>query len=290
MNNNIKKDRSLQLRMVIVFGLLMATAVGFSTLMGIVFQSYLVAILVVLLMISLQFIFGRKIALAGYGAKIVDNNEYPELHSIVTRVSQQADIEKPDVAVSNARMMNAFAAGRSESSSVVCVTSGLMNNLNEEELEAVIAHEVAHIRNSDVAIMTAAGALLALTGVIMRSVFYSSMFGRNRNPQGLLLMFVVSLLTYIISFVLLRALSRYREYVADRSAAMITGKPLALAEALSSIDDDMDNVPKEDMREAEGVSALMISPVKTKINSILKTHPDTQKRINKLEELSKEMN
>lgn len=287
MNDKIKKDRNLQFRMLVVFGLLILTALGFSTLMGLIFQSYIIAILVVVFMVSIQFVFGRKIAMAAYGAEVVSNEEYPELHSIVTRVSQQADIEKPDVAVSHNSMMNAFASGRSEKSSVVCVTDGLLRNLNEEELEAVIAHEVAHIKNSDVAIMTAAGALLALTGFMMRTVFYSSMFGQNRNVKGLLVMFLVSLVTYIVSFVLLRALSRYREYVADRSAAIITGKPLALAEALNKIDKNMDNVPKEDMREAEGVSALMISPVKTKINTILRTHPKTEKRIEKLEELAK---
>lgn len=289
MNDEIKPDRNLQFRMLVVFGLIIGVTLVFSTIAGFLMNSYVIAILIVVSMVSIQFLFGHKIAIKSYGAKKVTNDTHPELHSIVTRVCQQADIEKPDIAVSNANMMNAFAAGRSPSNATVCLTTSLIDNLSEDELEAVIAHEVAHIKNRDVAIMTAAGAILALTGIIMRSVFYSAGFGRQRDVRALLIMFLVSAITYVISFILIRALSRYREYVADRSAAIITGKPMVLAEALSTIDDEMDNMPKEDLREAEGVSALMISPVKTKINTVISTHPKTEDRIKKLEEMSKDI-
>lgn len=289
MNDEIKPDRNLQFRMIVVFALIIGVTLAFSTIAGFLMNSYVIAILIVIFMVSIQFLFGHKIAMKSYGATKVTNDTHPELHSIVTRVCQQADIEKPHIAVSSANMMNAFAAGRSPSNATVCLTTTLIDNLSEDELEAVIAHEVAHIKNRDVAIMTAAGAILALTGIMMRSVFYSAGFGRQRDVRALLVMFIVSAITYVISFVLIRALSRYREYVADRSAAIITGKPMALAEALSTIDNEMDDIPKEDLREAEGVSALMISPVKTKINTVISTHPKTEDRIKKLEEMSKDI-
>lgn len=286
MSVDIGSDRGLQVRMLFVMFLLMSVAVLFSTVLGLMFQSYIVAVLVVLLMVSLQFVFGHKLAMRSYGAKEVSPDEYPELHSMVTRLSQQAGVQKPTVAVADTGMANAFAAGRSQDSAIVCVTTGLMRQLNEDELEAVVAHELAHIKNRDVALMTAAGALLALAGLIIRGVFYSSM-GRSRpDPRAILVMFIVSVVTYVVSYLLLRALSRYREYVADRGASVITGNPQALASALEKIDTSMETLPKEDMREAEGVSAFMIAPVKTKINGLLRTHPPTEKRIERLNEIS----
>jgi heat shock protein HtpX len=289
--SQIKTDRNLQFRMIFVMLMLSILGIGFASIIGYIINSVIFAIVLVSIFVIIQFAFSKKIALKSMGAQKVDNSQYPNLHSMVNNVSQQANIPKPEVAVAETSMPNAFAAGRSQEKSVVCVTTGLMEKLDEEELESVIAHEVAHIKNRDVIVMTVAGFITMLSGIIIRYGIYFTMGGRDaRGMAAYLGILVVSIFTYIIGYILIRALSRYREYAADRGSAQLTGNPTALAEALRKIDESMDNTPDEDLRNAGSTSALMISPVKSKISSLLSTHPDTQKRINKLTEISKDMN
>lgn len=293
MAKNIGKDRGLQLRMGIVMMLLAGLGVTFASVLGYFLGNIIIAVVIVTFFVVLQFAFGDKIALKSMGAKRVDNEEYPELHSMVNSAAQQANVPMPDVAVAETGLQNAFAAGRSQDSSVVCVTTGLMENLDDEEMEAVIAHEVAHIKNRDVVVMTVAGLITMITGIIIRySFFLSPTHGRGGGEKGaaaFAVIFVVSILTYVVGYLLIRALSRYREHAADRGAAKITGNPTALAQALRKIDDSMDSTPKEDLRDASGASALMISPVKSKLSSLLSTHPETETRIERLNEMAKDM-
>jgi heat shock protein HtpX len=237
-----------------------------------------------------QFFFSDKLALYSMGAKEVSEEEYPELHAMVGRLSQQADLPKPKVAVADSRVPNAFATGRSQKSSAVCVTTGLLRTLDRDELEGVIAHELAHVKNRDVAVMTIASFLSTIAFMIVR---WGWLFGggRNRNGGGGVIVAIgVSLVVWVVSFLLIRALSRYREYAADRGGATITGKPSALASALLTIDGRMDKVPKEDMREQAEMNAFFVIPIQSGfIGKIASTHPSTEKRVEKLRELEREM-
>jgi heat shock protein HtpX len=237
-----------------------------------------------------QFFFSDKLALYSMGAKEVSEEEYPELHAMVGRLSQQADLPKPTVAVADSRVPNAFATGRSQKSSAVCVTTGLLRTLDRDELEGVVAHELAHVKNRDVAVMTIASFLSTIAFMIVR---WGWLFGggRNRNGGGGVIVAIgVSLVVWVVSFLLIRALSRYREYAADRGGATITGKPSALASALLTIDGRMDKVPKEDMREQAEMNAFFVIPIQSGfIGKIASTHPSTEKRVEKLRELEREM-
>ncbi|RLM90934.1 zinc metalloprotease HtpX [Halobellus sp. Atlit-38R] len=238
-----------------------------------------------------QFFFSDKLALYSMGAKNVSEEEYPELHATISRLSQQADLPKPAVAVADSRVPNAFAAGRSQKKSTVCVTTGLLRTLDRDELEGVIAHELAHVKNRDVMVMTIASFLSTVAFMIVRMGFW---FGGGRDRQGggggFLVAIVASLVVWIVSFVLIRALSRYREFAADRGGALITGKPSALASALLKIDGRMDKVPKEDLREQSEMNAFFIVPLKSDvIGKLFSTHPATEKRVDRLRDLEREL-
>jgi heat shock protein HtpX len=251
----------------------------------------LLGIVVVMGLFSLgQFVFSDKLALYSMGASEVSEQEYPELHGIIGRLSQQADLPKPTVAVADTRVPNAFAAGRSQSSATVCVTDGLLRTLDEDELEAVVAHELAHVKNRDVMVMTIASFLSTLAFMVVR---WGWLFGggRDHNRGGQVIVAIaVSFLVWVVSFLLIRALSRYREYAADRGAASITGKPGALASALLAIDGRMDRVPKEDMREQAEMNAFFVIPIRSGfIGRIASTHPPTEKRVERLRELDRSL-
>lgn len=279
----IEKNRWLQLRMGVVMTLLAVLIIGFSAFLGFILNSFIFSVIFVVLFSGLQLVFSKKLALKSIGAEKVSNNDFPMVHESVNKVSQQAEIPKPDVAVANNSMMNAFAAGRSKDDAVICVTTGLINRLSQEELEGVIAHEAAHIKNRDALVMTVAGMITVISGFILRWGF---IFGGNRENGGYLSFLLVSILTYALGFLLMRALSRYREYVADKAAAKITGNPLALSQALKKIDGSVSKTPDEDLRKSQGISAMMIFPSKSKISSVLSTHPPTQKRIERLQDMS----
>ena len=250
----------------------------------------LTTIVVVMGLFSLgQFFFSDKLALYSMGAKEVSEEQYPQLHATIERLSQQADLPKPRVAVADSRVPNAFATGRSQKSAAVAVTTGLLRTLDEDELEGVLAHELAHVKNRDVMVMTVASFLSTIAFLVVRWGWWFG-GGRNRNNGGVFVAIAVSLVVWIVSFVLIRALSRYREYAADRGGAVITGKPSALASALLTIDGRMDRVPQEDLRETAEMNAFFIIPIRSGfIGKIFSTHPSTESRVERLRELEREM-
>lgn len=283
---NLDKNTGLQIRMIIVMVLLGLLTIGFGTVIGFYLQSFIIPIIIVSIITFIQFFYSHKIALKSFGGRIIDESEYTELHTMVTRLSQQANMEKPNIAVAETPITNAFATGRSTSTATICVTTSLMEVLSEEELEAVIAHELAHIKNKDMIVMTIAGAIAAITSMVFRFRFFSY---NSRRNGGIILFLLISIITYIVSYLLMMALSRYREYSADRGAVSITGNPMALASALKTISNSMESTPKKDLRNANGVNALMISPVKSKFSNLISTHPRTEKRIERLQKITKEM-
>jgi heat shock protein HtpX len=284
-----KPDWGLRGRMVLTMFLLFVLYIVFvailSRYMG------LFGIVLVMGLFSLgQFFFSDRLALYSMGARRVDAEEYPRLHAMVDRLCQQADLPKPDVAVADTKMPNAFAAGRSQKNSTVCVTEGLLRTLDEEELEGVMAHELAHVKNRDVMVMTIASFLSTLAFMVVR---WGWLFGGGRNRQGgggVVVAILVSLVVWIVSFLLVRALSRYREYAADRGAAAITGQPSALASALLKISGRMDDVPDRDLREQSEMNAFFVIPLRSGVvGRLFSTHPPTEKRVDRLRDLEGEM-
>jgi heat shock protein HtpX len=280
-------DWGLRARMVLTMFLLFALYVVFA---GALFW-YSGSLLVMGLFIGgfsvVQFLFSHRITLWSMGATEVEPSEYPELHSTVERLSRQADLPKPTVAVADSRVPNAFATGPTRSKSVVCVTTGITNTLDDDELEGVLAHELAHIKNRDMAVMTIASLLSTIAFVVVR---WGWLFGGRRNRGGgIIVAVLVSLVVWVVSYLLIRALSRYREYAADRGGARITGKPSALASALVTIDGSMDRVPEEDLREQSEMNAFFIIPIESGfIGRLFSTHPPTEKRVERLRELERQ--
>ena len=236
-----------------------------------------------------QLFLSDKIALASMGAKETTPEQAPGLHAMIEKLCIQADLPKPKIAIADTPVPNAFAMGRSKKSAVVCATTGIMNTLTPTELEGVMAHELSHVKNRDVLIMTMASFFASLASMIAQFAFF---FGGSDDdtPAGLVI-FLVSILVYVISFFLLLALSRYREFTADRGAALITGRPSALASALQKISAQMQKTPQQDLRAAEGMNAFFIVPasVKGSIKTIFMTHPPMEKRIERLAEYERQL-
>ena len=281
-------DWGLRARMALTMLLLFGLYVVFVGVLTLYFENLLVPVVLLGSFSLVQYFFSDKLALRSMGASRVEASEYPRLHDRVGRLSQQADLPKPDVAVADSRTPNAFATGRSPDSAVVCVTTGLLDALDDEELKGVLAHELAHVKNRDVAVMTIASFLSTIAFLVVR---FGWLFGgRNRNGAPVIVAIVVSLVVWVVSFLLIRALSRYREFTADRGAATITGRPSALASALATISGRMDRVPEEDLREQAEMNAFFVVPISRGfIGRLARTHPPTEKRIEQLQELEREM-
>ena len=284
-------DWGLRGRMVLTMFLLFALYLVFIGFLTVAYSGSMLFPLVMLGGFAIaQYFFSDKLALRSMGAREVDPEEYPELHRTIDRLSQQADLPKPAVAVADTQVPNAFATGRNKSNATVAVTTGLLRTLDRDELEGVLAHELAHVKNRDVMVMTIASFLSTIAFFIVR---WGWLFGGNNRQGGgapVIVAILVSLVVWIVSFLLIRALSRYREYSADRGAAVITGKPGALASALVSIDGRMDRVPEEDLREEAEMNAFFIIPIRSGfIGRVASTHPPTEKRIDRLRELEREM-
>ena len=243
----------------------------------------------------LQYFTSDKIALAASRAKVVSREEAPELHDMVERLCAMADLPKPRIAVIPTDIPNAFATGRSPKHSVVAVTEGLWYRLDKPEIEAVLAHELSHIGNRDVAIMTISSFFAMVAALLMRMGLWGGMFGGDRNRDGgtpvWLIMFLVSMVTYVISYVLILMISRYREYAADRGSAIITGAPENLMSALQRIASNITQIPQRDLREVQGMNAFFIVPtnVKKATTELFMTHPPLEKRLARLSEISREM-
>jgi heat shock protein HtpX len=239
-----------------------------------------------------QFFLSDKLALATMGAKEVTPEQAPGLHAMIERLCIQADLPKPKIAVADTTMPNAFAIGRSQKTATVCATTGLMNMLEPHELEAVMAHELTHVKNRDVMIMTIASFFASVAAMMMQFGFFFGGGGDSDDDSpSWAIVLLVSFVVYILSFFLMLALSRYREFVADRGAALITGRPSALSSALIKISSGIERVPQQDLRAAEGLSAFFIvSPgVKSALRTIFMDHPPTEKRIEQLSRLEAQL-
>ncbi len=232
-----------------------------------------------------------KLALHAMGAREVSPQEAPELHAMIERLCVQADLPKPKVAVAQTAMPNAFALGRSPKSATVCATTGIMELLSPAELEGVMAHELTHVQNRDVLVMTIASFFATVAAYIVQFGFFFGGGDGDDDNAGFLVLLLVSLVVYALSFFLLQALSRYREFSADRGAGIITGRPTALASALMKISGTMERIPERDLRASSELAAFYIFPprVKSFLGSIFSTHPPMEKRIEKLSQLEAQL-
>jgi heat shock protein HtpX len=233
-----------------------------------------------------------KLALAAMGAREVTPAEAPQLHAIIDRLCVQADLPKPKVAVANTRMPNAFALGRSPKNATVCATTGIMDLLSPAELEGVLAHELTHVANRDVLVMTLASFFATIAAYIVQfGFFFGGGASDDDDNPSFLVLFLVSLGVYVISFFLMQALSRYREFAADRGSAIITGRPSALASALVKISGGMERIPERDLRASAELSAFYIFPPKAgkALSSLFSTHPPMEKRIAALQRLEAQL-
>jgi heat shock protein HtpX len=289
------RDFGLSARMVTTMFLLGALYVVFFLVL-LQFTNLGIGFLILIMggLAFLQYFTSDKIALRASRAKIVDREEAPELHDMVERLCAMADLPKPRLAVIPTDVPNAFATGRNPKNSVVAVTEGLWNRLSKPEIEGVLAHELSHIGNRDVAIMTISSFFAMVAALLMRIGMYGGMFGGDRDrggPPVWLIMFVVSMVTYVISYVLILMISRYREYAADRGAAMITGAPENLMSALQRIASNMVQIPQRDLREVQGMNAFFIVPtnVRSSFAELFMTHPPLEKRLARLAEIAREM-
>ncbi len=285
------KDTGLQARMLLTIFLLGLVYVVF---VGVLFAAGAgagVIVVVALVLLLLQFFASDKIALATMGVKEVSPAEEPELHGIVERLCVQADLPKPKVCVMETSMPNAFAMGRTRKSTVVCATRGILDLLSPAELEGVMAHELTHVINRDVMVMTLASFFATLASLILQFSFFFGGGGDREEEEDLFLVVIASVLVYAISFVLLRALSRYREFAADRGGAVLTGRPSALASALLKISGTIERVPSQDLRSAEAMSAFFIIPARTKksLMNIFADHPPLEQRLAALERLESQL-
>jgi heat shock protein HtpX len=245
-----------------------------------------------------QYYTSDKLALAAAGAKIVEREEAPQLHDMVERLCAMADLPKPRVAVMDTPVPNAFATGRSPKHAAVCVTTGLWERLEPREVEGVLAHELSHIANRDVLVMTIASFFAMLAGLLTRWGLYSGMFGgfggnrdNNNSVPVWLIVVVVSVVTYFLSQILILALSRYREFAADRGSALITGAPEHLMSALQKIASQITMIPQQDLRQVETMNAFFIVPTNWKkaTTELFMTHPPLEKRLQALSEIAREM-
>jgi heat shock protein HtpX len=287
------RDTGLSLRMLATSGMLGLVYVGFFLVLLWAFgdsYGFLPMLLLVVGIAFVQYYTSDKLALKMSGAKVVTPEEAPELHAMVDKLCMQADLPKPRVAVIPTDMPNAFATGRNPKNSAVAVTNGLWRRLEPREVEGVLAHELAHIANRDVLIMTLASSFAMLAGLLTRWGF---LFGGGRGRGGggggapvWLIVIAVSIATYVLSFILIRTISRYREYAADRGAALITGAPEQLMSALQKISSGMASIPQRDLREAEAMNAFFIIPA---AKELFATHPPLEKRLENLARVAREM-
>jgi heat shock protein HtpX len=287
--------------------LLGAVYVGFVAALYFAFPNigFLPLLLIAVVIAAIQFFFSDKIALASMGAKEVSEQDAPDLHAMIARLAAQANLPKPRIAIVNTNLPNAFATGRSKNDAVVAVTTGAMQELPPQELEAVLAHELTHIINRDMLVMTVATFFSMVISLIVQNMFwfgggfgggYGRRSGNDDNGGGIIIAILASFIAYIASFILIRTLSRYRELAADRGAALITGAPQNLASALIRIDGIIHGqggirIPTKDFRQAEAVNALFIVPALKgdEVSSLFSTHPSTEERVARLNEMQRQM-
>jgi heat shock protein HtpX len=291
------RDAGLSFRILLTSSLLGLLYVIFAVVLFNVLSVGLIPMLVIVVGIAFfQYFTSDKLALAASGAKVVERDQAPELHDMVERLCAMADLPKPRVAIIDTDVPNAFATGRSPKHAAVAVTRGLWQRLEPREIEGVLAHELSHIANRDVLIMTVASFFAMLAGLLTRFGLYSGMFGGGRGRDNnqvpvWLIVLLVSVITYFLSQILILAISRYREFAADRGSALITGAPEHLMSALQKIASDMFRIPERDLRQVETMNAFFIIPtsVKKGAASLFTTHPPLEKRLEALAEIAREM-
>ena len=307
--HNIKPDRGLTYRMLMTGFFLVVLYGAVVAILIAVGLSYALVLVIAVVLIFCQYWFSDKIAMYAMHAKEVTPEQAPELHGVVDRLCALADMPKPRVAIAQTDVPNAFATGRSPKTSVVCVTSGLLRRLEEPEVEAVLADELSHVAHRDVAVMTIASGLGMIAGLLTRVLFYSELFGgggrgNDQNGQNAffieLIVMLVSIVVYFVSFLLTMALSRYRELAADRAGALLIGRPSLLASALVKITGEMGRIPTKDLRAAEPFNAFFFTPAVAtggdqgagggfSFGNLFRTHPTLERRLAQLESLEHQL-
>ena len=299
---NFGRDRGLSVRMLFTGFLLGLLYVLFAVALIHWLNFGLVPMLVIVLGLAFfQYYTSDKLALRAAGAKVVTAEQAPELHAMVERLCAMANLPKPRIAVVDSDVPNAFATGRNPKHAAVAVTQGLWRRLEPQEIEAVLGHELSHIANRDVLVMTVASFFAMLAALLTRFGLYAGMFGgfgggnsrssnNNQTPVWLIVL-AVSIIVYVISFILIRTISRYREYAADRGSAIITGAPENLMSALQKISSGITQIPQRDLREVQGMNAFFIIPTnwKTNMSEWMMDHPPLEKRLAALSEIAREM-
>jgi heat shock protein HtpX len=292
---NIASDKGLTARMFLTGLLLVALWAILGTILFAVGVSFVLILIIEAAIIFGQYWFSDRIALFGMGGREVTPEEAPQLHAMIDRLCAMAEMPKPRVAIADVDMPNAFATGRSPSKAVVCVTTGIQSRLNEVELEGVLSHELSHVAHRDVAVMTIASSVGMIAGLLTRIALWSSIFsgGDDREGGGAAAELVIFLVS-AISFLLTRALSRYRELAADRSGAILTGRPSALASALVKITGEMSKIPQRDLRQAEAYNAFFFAPAiagkeGVSLANLFSTHPTLERRLAQLDELERQL-
>ncbi len=311
-SRKIPVDRGLTARMFVTGLLLVVLYAVFAGALWFALHSFVILFVVIFGLLFGQYWFSDKIALWGMHGRIVTPEQEPALHGVVDRLCALADMPKPRVAIADTDFPNAFATGRSPKAAVVCATTGLLRRLDEPEVEAVLAHEISHVAHRDVAVMTIASSLGVIAGLTTRMMLYAGLFGgfggRGRNTQSggqlvviEMMIMLVSIVVYAVSFLLTRALSRYRELAADRSGAILIGRPSLLASALVKITGDMGRIPTRDLRRAEPFNAFFFAPAITQrrgpgqqggglsLSALFSTHPSLERRLAQLAELEAQL-
>ena len=293
------RDAGLTLRMLLTGSMLGLLYVLFAVALFYVLNAGIVLMVVIVGALAfVQYFTSDKLALRAAGAKVVERDQAPDLHDMIERLCAIADLRKPRVAVIESDVPNAFATGRNQKHAAVAVTTGLWNRLEPKEVEGVLAHELSHIANRDVLVMTVASFFAMIAAVLTRVGLYSGMFGgmggnRDNNNQipVWLIVLVVSVVTYFLSQILILAISRYREFAADRGSALITGAPENLMSALQKIASGITQIPQQDLRQVEGMNAFFIIPTNWRKagGELFMTHPPLEKRLAALAEISREM-
>ncbi|MDP9493168.1 MAG: zinc metalloprotease HtpX [Thermoproteota archaeon] len=288
MDTKWKGDSGLRVRMGLSFVILGILYVIFLSILHYLGVGYIPLAIIASVMILAQWYFSDKIVLWTSGAKIISREEYPKLHEIVERLSTNNGLPKPKVAMVNSNVPNAFATGKSPKSSLVAVTTGLLELLDDDELEAVIGHELTHVRSRDVLVLTLASLFSTVAWYLMQFGFYGGLQTRDRNSAGSgVIVLLVAIVTWAVSFLIIRAISRYREYSADRGGAIMTGKPDKLATALLKISGKIKVIPPNELKNVQKLNAFFIIPALSgsSIANLFSSHPPVEKRVQKLKEM-----